>query len=290
MDEVAGVSALLGGAAVVVPNGFLAARLLQPSRDQSAKAMMRSAWLGEIGKVLLTALLFERHTMRRADELISISPYVTEHYGRSVKGRVHEIPNAIGPSFFDAKRAPEEGRLLFAGRIIKRKGVLDLVRAVARSRGAVSRLVLAGSAPERDYEDLVRREVEQSGLTSCVEFAGLLDESALLDEFGRAEALVLPSYQETAPMVVQQAMAAGLPVIASSICGVPYQIQHDVTGLLFPAGAIDQLATLLTRLRNDPLLGRRLGESARVVAADRYPAVTVARATHSTYKAVLARP
>jgi ATP synthase protein I len=56
--EVEAVSALLGGAAVVVPNGFLAARLLQPSRDESAGAMMRSAWFGEIGKVLLTALLF----------------------------------------------------------------------------------------------------------------------------------------------------------------------------------------------------------------------------------------
>jgi ATP synthase protein I len=56
--EVAGLSALLGGAAAVVPNGFLAARLLAPSRDQSAKAMMRAAWFGETGKVLLTALLF----------------------------------------------------------------------------------------------------------------------------------------------------------------------------------------------------------------------------------------
>jgi ATP synthase protein I len=58
MGEVAGMSALLGGVAVVIPNGFLAARLLQPSRDESAKAMMRAAWFGEIGKVLLTALLF----------------------------------------------------------------------------------------------------------------------------------------------------------------------------------------------------------------------------------------
>lgn len=58
MGEVAGMSALLGGVAVVIPNAFLAARLLQPSRDQSAKAMMRSAWFGEIGKVLLTALVF----------------------------------------------------------------------------------------------------------------------------------------------------------------------------------------------------------------------------------------
>ena len=55
---VAAVSALLGGAAVVVPNGFLAARVLTPQADLSAGAMMRSAWLGEIGKLVLTALLF----------------------------------------------------------------------------------------------------------------------------------------------------------------------------------------------------------------------------------------
>ena len=56
--EVAGMSALLGGMVAVVPNAFLAARLLKPSRDQSARAMMNAAWLGEIGKLLLTALLF----------------------------------------------------------------------------------------------------------------------------------------------------------------------------------------------------------------------------------------
>lgn len=57
-DEVAALSALLGGAAVVIPNGFLAARVLAPNRDVSARAMMRSAWLGEIGKLALTVLAF----------------------------------------------------------------------------------------------------------------------------------------------------------------------------------------------------------------------------------------
>jgi ATP synthase protein I len=58
MGEVAAMSALLGGVAVVIPNGFLAARLLRPGRDESAMAIMRSAWIGEIGKLLLTVLLF----------------------------------------------------------------------------------------------------------------------------------------------------------------------------------------------------------------------------------------
>jgi ATP synthase protein I len=55
---VAAASTLLGGAAAVVPNAFLAARVLKPNRDVSAGAMMRAAWLGEIGKVLLTVVAF----------------------------------------------------------------------------------------------------------------------------------------------------------------------------------------------------------------------------------------
>ena len=58
LGGVAAVSALLGGAAAVVPNAFLAARLLTPSDDQSARAMLRSAWVGEIGKLLLTFVAF----------------------------------------------------------------------------------------------------------------------------------------------------------------------------------------------------------------------------------------
>ena len=58
VGEVAAVSALLGGAAAVVPNAFLAARLVAPSRDQSAHAMLRDAWVGEFGKVLLAVLMF----------------------------------------------------------------------------------------------------------------------------------------------------------------------------------------------------------------------------------------
>src|SRR5690606_34365368 len=58
LGNVVAVSVLLGGMVAVIPNGFLAARLLKPRADDSAAAIMRSAWIGEIGKLLLTALLF----------------------------------------------------------------------------------------------------------------------------------------------------------------------------------------------------------------------------------------
>lgn len=235
----------------------------------------------------LTGVLLEQPTIRRATDLISISPYVTEHYGNQINGCVHEIPNAIAPRYFDIHRSPEKGRVLFAGRIIRRKGVVDLVQAFARNRNDGARLVFAGAATDPGYESLVREEIVRLELVNQVEFAGLLAESAMLEEFSRAEVLVLPSYQETAPMVIQQAMAAGLPVIATRICGVPYQIKHDVTGLLYTAGAVDELAALLLRLDAEALLGKQLGEAARAAAVERYHAARVADETLATYESML---
>jgi len=236
-----------------------------------------------------TGLLVERHSVRKAADLISISPYVTEYYGKQISGRVHEIPNAIAPEYFAVRRAVERGRFLYAGRIIKRKGVLDLVRAVGRDSSVVTRLVLAGGCPDGPYLDQVRREIDRHGLGDRVFFAGLLDEGAVLDEFSRAEALVLPSYQETAPMVIQQAMAAGVPVLASRICGIPYQIEHEVTGMLFEAGDVSQLSDLIGQFAADPALGDRLGHAAKEVALTRYHAHNVAEATRRTYESMLGR-
>jgi glycosyltransferase involved in cell wall biosynthesis len=238
-------------------------------------------------RAVLSGLLTERHTVRRATDLIAISPYVTRYYESELRGRVHEVPNAVAPSFFGVRRAPERGRLLFAGRIANGKGLVELLRAVALNQATVTKVVLAGSAPDPAYADFVRKEAELLGLTGRVEFAGLLDEPSLLEEFALAEALVLPSYQETAPMVIQQAMAAGLAVLATNVGGVPFQIQHDVMGLLFGAGDVAQLAGLLGRLGDDPSLSRRLGEAAKIAAVARYDASTVARATIAVYQSIL---
>ncbi|TAK51506.1 MAG: glycosyltransferase family 1 protein [Gammaproteobacteria bacterium] len=235
----------------------------------------------------LKAALLERLTVRASREIIAISPYVTEYYGKSIGGRVHQIPNATAPDYFRVRRAPERGRILFAGRVIHRKGVADLVQAVSKCSEAVSKLVLAGSTPDSDFLSHLRERIRMLGLESRCEFAGHMDESSLLQEFARAETLVLPSYQETAPMVIQQAMAAGLAVVASRVGGVPYQVEHDVSGLLFESGNTQQLAHQLRRLHMEPSLGERLGAAAREHAAASFSADMVADATYKAYRVIL---
>ena len=238
---------------------------------------------------LLQSFLTERPTVRGARDLISISPYIDRYYRDEIRGRVHFIPNPVADAYFRVRREPESGRYLFAGRISRGKGVVDLIRAAGLAGRSVEKVVLAGSSPEKAYEASVRQEIRHLGLESKIEFAGLLDEPALLTEFGRAEALVLPSYQETAPMVVQQAMAAGLPVIATRVGGVPFQIEHDVSGLMFDPGDVVRLAALLLRVREDPALGVRLGEAARAVGCACFGAGTVARMTRAVYDRALSK-
>lgn len=241
-------------------------------------------------RATLAAFVTERHTVRRANHLIAISPFVSRYYGTDIRGQVHEIPNAVSPRFFQVARKPEPGRLLYAGRISHGKGLIELLQAVARNRARVSCLVLAGAAQDADYRARIAAKVEGLGLADKVTIAGLLDDRALLEEFGRANALILPSHQETAPMVVQQAMAAGLPVIATRVGGIPDQLDHEQTGWLFEPGNVEQLAALIGKVATDEGVGRKVADAARRVAEERFQAGAVARATTAVYRSVLASP
>jgi len=237
-------------------------------------------------RAILAAKLTERSTIRASENLIVISPYVTRYYEKDIRGQTHHIPNAVSSSFFAVTRKPEPGRFLYAGRIANGKGLLDLLQSVALCGDQVEKLVLAGATPDPAYELTVRQEVERLELGPRVIFAGLLDEKALLDEISRASALVLPSYQETAPMVVQEAMAAGLAVIATTVGGICDQVENGVTGLLFKPGDVSALAGLLARLCDDPTLCQRLGAAAKSVAERRYRADAVASATAAVYRSM----
>jgi glycosyltransferase involved in cell wall biosynthesis len=238
-------------------------------------------------RATLAAMVTERHTIRRTPDLIAISPYVARYFREDIRGRVHEVPNAIKEEFFSTNRTVERGRLLYAGRIANGKGLEELIRAVALNSSTVTKLVLAGATPDSAYGDRLRKLVGSLRIDDRVQFAGFLAEPDLMKQFSSAEALVLPSFQETAPMVVQQAMATGMAVIATSVGGIPYQVQDGVSGLLCQAGDAAALARLIARLASDATLGRRLGDAARKVAVARYRAGTVANSTVEVYRTAL---
>jgi glycosyltransferase involved in cell wall biosynthesis len=232
---------------------------------------------------LVQARITEHLVVERARNVVTISPYVARYYQDRLRGRLHEIPNAVSPAFFGIPRNPIRGRVLFAGRISRGKGVLDLLAAASREPREIERLVLAGASPEKEFAAGFVAEVQRMNLAHRVTVTGLLDEDALVEEFARASVLVLPSYQETAPMVLQQAMAAGLPVIATRVGGIPDLVRHDESGLLFEPGDVDELCSHLRRLGKDSGLSDRLARAGKALAKSRFDARSVAAATKRAY-------
>lgn len=273
--------------------GFLAVRSTVPSvitiHGLLAECARFQSNPVERARATLAAAVTERSTVLRATDLIAISPYVTAYYADGIRGRVHDVPNPVAASYFEMPRAPEPGRFLYAGRIANGKGLVELIQAYASVRQPHWSLVLAGATPDSAYEGRLRSLTAALGVSASVHFRGLLDEATLMQEFSVAQSLVLPSFQETAPMVVQQAMAAGLAVVATKVGGIPFQVDHGTTGLLFDAGDAVALGRHLKAVGDDPQLARELGAAAKVAAEARYRAGVVADATAAVYRGILER-
>jgi glycosyltransferase involved in cell wall biosynthesis len=142
-----------------------------------------------------------------------------------------------------------------------------LLRAFARVRAehSTARLLLVGDGPSRDS---LRKLSLDLGIADTVHFAGYQSQPerflAMMDVFA------LTSRLEGLPLAVLEAWAAGLPVIASAVGGVPDLVAHDRTGLLFPSGEEDTLVELLKIFLRDPGRARRLGEAGRQEVLAKY--------------------
>jgi glycosyltransferase involved in cell wall biosynthesis len=106
---------------------------------------------------------------------------------------------------------------------------------------------------------------------------------AMVLEHARCALLALPSKQETAPVVVAEAMAAGRAVVATRICGVPYMVEDGASGLLVEDGDPNALAAGLLRLLQDPALRARMGQRGRQIAEARFRTSVVAGQTRQVY-------
>jgi glycosyltransferase involved in cell wall biosynthesis len=166
--------------------------------------------------------------------------------------RLHVVHCGIEPwRFADPAPLPDgPPRLVAIGRLAEQKGFPLLVEAMALAVAQVPdlHLTLIGEGP---FRPLLETAILRAGLGGHITLTGWLDEAAVRDQLSRAHALVLPSFAEGLPMVVMEAFAAGRPVIASAIAGVPELVERD-TGWLVPAGDATALANAIAALAAMP--------------------------------------
>jgi glycosyltransferase involved in cell wall biosynthesis len=174
--------------------------------------------------------------------------------------RVVCIPNPVSlPAASSTSR--DAALIAFVGRCEAGKGIFELLEAVNELRAAFPsvRLECAGDG---DLE-AVQRRVAELGMRSHVSLPGWLPRHRRDQLLARAAVFVLPSHAEGMPMSLLEAMAAGSPVVASAVGGIPDIVTHGVNGLLVPPGDAEALALALHRILADRKFAARLGKAAR---------------------------
>ena len=239
-------------------------------------------------------LLLERwldaQAVRKVPHIVAISPYVLQEYQDQTTACFHRIDNPLPEEFFTLPNLEEESRLFYAGTIDERKNVLDLLRALVIVRQSMPdvRLFIAGRTTSPAYYRQVQDFVASEGLETNVRFLGLLDSLPLRQEYAHCAAVVLASRQETAPMAVIEAMAAGKPVVATRVGGVPDLVQDGQSGFIVKVGDVEGLARRILELLTNRDLRQIMGQRGRQLAS-RFALQTIVAQYRQLYYQVAGR-
>lgn len=217
----------------------------------------RQPWLG-------------REIIRRGLGLSHLLITVSDHLGQRLNqllpdSDVTVIPNGIRTAIFNGRQkvSNQHIRLLFVGAMGKLKGECDLIYALEQVPNLESslRLTLLG-----DGAETLKPFFQNSGVWPLIEHLGPVKMEERVKYFKRADLFVLPTYAEGMPVAVIEAMAAGLPVIATRVGGIPELIDDGVEGYLVAPGDVEALADRIARLIRDPSERQRMGKRGQVKA------------------------
>lgn len=186
---------------------------------------------------------------------------------------VDVIPNGVDTEFFcpgtDEGTQDEATHLLFVGRFNGQKNLVFLLQqfAVARARTPTMRLTMVGDGPHRSVLDA---EAKRLGIADAVSWRGWMDKSGLAALYRDVDVFLNPSLYEGMPNTVMEAMASGLPVIASAVAGNDELVEHGRTGLLFNLDDSDAFADAMVFLSANPHLRASYGRSGRAAVVSKY--------------------
>ena len=211
--------------------------------------------------------------LERAAVVTTGCDYNVEYLRRLVTpaagARIKLIVMGVDPARFKRRLPYNGGRNVVAvGRLVEKKGFEFLIEAAAllREHAAIERLAIVGSGP---LQDRLRRRIEELALEDTVELLGALDQEAVRDEIERADLLVMPSViaadgdRDSMPVVVKEALALEIPVVASDEVGLPEVVKPQWGRLVPPADPAALAAAIAELLALDPAQRVAMGAAGR---------------------------
>lgn len=235
------------------------------------------------------AARLEGFTLPRTNGVVCI----TRHTRRAVEALARKtwlLPNAVDGSFFDVQPAPDSTAppvVLCIGRICFLKTQNVFIQALdSLAAEKKFKLVFMGKAADDDYGREFKELVRTRDWCEHIEFSG---RDRVKQQFQAATMLALPTQEDNCPMVVLEAMASGVPVLASNVGGVPDLITPESTGLFCDPARPETFRAGVARLLDDAALRQRLAVAAKAEARRRFHPLAVARGHLEIYREVLGR-
>ena len=234
-----------------------------------------------------------RFSINHSDAVTAVSQALADqtHSELGVERDIQVVPNFIDPARYEGLgsdgacswRRDSEKVLIHVSNFRPVKRIWDVIRIFQRIQDEIpSRLLLVGDGPER-----ARAERECSELNICdrVEFLGNV--GAIEQLVSGADLLLLPSETESFGLAALEAMAAGVPVVATEVGGLPEVVEDGVSGYLRPMGDVEALAEAAVLLLSNDERHRQFGQAARRRALDVFPQDRVVGLYREVYRSVL---
>ena len=212
-----------------------------------------------------------RLALGSAHFVCTLSAYWTSYFGRYTRReKIIEIPNGFKLDGLTMSQSHQPGgRIVFVGWVTREKGVFEALDVLAsvRSVHPLATLTIVGGG--RDL-DAFTRDVEGRGLQGVVRMPGWLSRREVQRTLGESDVFLFPSHFEGLPNAVVEAMAAGLPVIATRVGGVPDLIHHGESGFLVDVGDIAGMTAIVNELLARPDQAREIGRRGREAVLGRF--------------------
>lgn len=219
--------------------------------------------------------LFIRTVMKIPDSLILLSEKVKEMASSFLpESKLSVLPSSVDTDRFNAPDRkfpvfPNHVRILFVGGLDPfRKGVYDLLDSFKKVLEECPDTVLVMTGGGSFAE--VRRKWKKLGLNANIEFLGWFDEDELPNLYASCDILVLPSYNEGLPYVVIEALSSGLPILSTSVGGIPEVVKNTENGFIVSPGDIHALTSALLKLVQNDSLRARISSNNRNKAIECY--------------------
>lgn len=233
-------------------------------------------------------------SIEKSDAVTAVSRYLRDETLRqlSIRKDIDVVYNFIDPDRHDARvprcipdrDSERQVTLMHISNFRPLKRLEDVVQIFRRVRERMdARLVLVGDGPEYGK---TRALVEKLGLEDRVRFVGVVNEVAPV--LKAADLLLLPSETESFGLVALEAMASGVPVVASNVGGLPEVVEHGVSGYLAPVGDVDAMARYSLEILGDCAGAKRFSRAARARAVDAFDYNTIVPQYEAIYERVLA--